>query len=185
MDHIISENPKPVCKNRISIIDYNTARFRCPSGLGACAIINFFILNRLLTCWRSHPELRSGPPSICRWYAALLHCQHKALSCWYQCHWNLHARCAGIVSQQELLLNPAKSEVIAVGTPAQWRFATKDFKMNVASSLLHLVDKDKSHGVYIDSDLSMDAQDNAVCGSCKYKFRAFKQIHPDLPAELC
>ena len=62
----------------------------------------------------------------------------------------------------DLLLNPAKSEVVAVSTPAQQRFVMKDLKINVANSLLHLVDKVKSLGVYIDSDLSMNAQVNLV-----------------------
>ena len=111
MNHIISEEPKPVCKNRLPIIDYDTARFECPSGLGARAVIIFFMH---LACWRGHPELRSGSPSIRRWYAALLHCQTRysvvgikvietctlAVKEWYQGHRNLHFRCAGMVSRQ-------------------------------------------------------------------------------------
>ena len=49
----------------------------------------------------------------------------------------------------DLLLNPAKSVVIAVVTPSQLRFATKDFKINVGGSPFHLVDKVKSLGVYM------------------------------------
>ena len=71
-----------------------------------------------------------------------------------------------------------------VGTAAQLRFATIDFMINVAGSPLHLVDKIKSLGVYIDSNLSMDAQVNAVCRSCNYQIRAFRQIRLDLPADL-
>ena len=52
----------------------------------------------------------------------------------------------------------AKSEVMAVGTTAQLRCATKDFKINLAGSPLHLVDNVKSLGVYTDSDFSMNAQ---------------------------
>ena len=69
---------------------------------------------------------------------------------------------AGTLAVQEwfldndLLLNPAKSEVVAVGTPAQLRFTTKDFKINIAGSSLHPVDKIKSLGDYIDSYLSMN-----------------------------
>ena len=72
----------------------------------------------------------------------------------------------------DLLLNPAKSEVIALGTSAQRRFATKDFKINVAASPLHLVDKVKSVVVCSDSDLSMDAPVNTVCRSCNYQIQA-------------
>ena len=43
MDHVISEEPKPVCYNRLSILYYNTARFGCPSVLHARAIIIFCI----------------------------------------------------------------------------------------------------------------------------------------------
>ena len=77
----------------------------------------------------------------------------------------------------DLLLNPAKSKVIAVGTSAQRRFATKDFKINVAGSPLHLVDKVKSLGIYNDSDLRIAAQVNAICRSYYYQIRAFRQIH--------
>ena len=65
---------------------------------------------------------------------------------------------------------------------AQLRFATKDFTINVASSPLHFVDKIKSLGVYIDSNLSMDVQVNAACRSCNYQIRAFRQIRPNLSA---
>ena len=84
----------------------------------------------------------------------------------------------------DLLLNPEKSEVVAVGTPAQIRFATKDFKINVAGSSLHLVDNVKSLGVYTDSNLSMDVQVSAVCRSCNFHIRAFRPIRPDLLADL-
>ena len=45
MDHVLSEEQKLVCKNRLSIIDYDTARFGCPSGLGTRAIIIVFIIS--------------------------------------------------------------------------------------------------------------------------------------------
>ena len=57
----------------------------------------------------------------------------------------------------DLLLNIVKSEVIAVGTPTQERFATKDF-INIAGSPLHTVDNVKSLGVYADSNLAMNVQ---------------------------
>ena len=84
----------------------------------------------------------------------------------------------------DLLLNPINPDVIAVDTLAQRRLAAKDFKINVAASALHLVDKIKSLGVYTDSDLSMDAEDNAVCRSCNYQILAFRQIRPNFPAHL-
>ena len=59
MDHVISAELKSVCKSRLSIIDYDTARRGCPSWLGARSIIIFCLH---LTCWRIHPELRSGSP---------------------------------------------------------------------------------------------------------------------------
>ena len=64
----------------------------------------------------------------------------------------------------DLLLNPVKSKVVTVSTPAQ--LATKDFKTDVAGSLLHLVDKVKSLGVYIHSNLSIDVQVDVVSRSC-------------------
>ena len=57
----------------------------------------------------------------------------------------------------DLLLNLAKSEVIAVGTPTQGRFATRDF-INIAGSPLHPVDNVKSLGVYADLNLAMNVQ---------------------------
>ena len=175
------EELNPVCKNLLSIFYYDTARFGCSSWLGARVIIIFFIH---LARWRSHLVLPSGSPSISRWYAALLRCQHKALSCWYQIHRNLYVRCAEMVLNNDLLLNSVKPDVIAVDTLAQRRLAAKDFKINVVASALHLVDKIKSLGVYTDSYLSMYAEDNAVCRSCSYQIRAFRQIRPHFPAHL-
>ena len=62
--------------------------------------------------------------------------------------------------------------------------ATKYFKINVTGSPLYLVDRVKSLGVYIDSNLSKDVQVNDVCRSCNYQIRAFRQMSPDLPADL-
>ena len=63
-------------------------------------------------------------------------------------------------------------------------FSKKDFRINVAGSPLHLVANVKSLGVYVDSDVAMDARVNAVCHSCNYQIQTFWQIRPDHSVDL-
>ena len=56
-----------------------------------------------------------------------------------------------------------KSEVIAVGTASQRRTTIIAGTVTVARAPLLFVNNIRSLGVQIDSDLSSDAQANAVC----------------------
>ena len=82
----------------------------------------------------------------------------------------------------DLLLNPTKSEVIAVGTAAQHR-TTSAGTVAVAGAPLSFVDNICSLGVQIDSNLSFDAQVNAVCRSCNHHIRALRQIRNNLSSD--
>ena len=147
---------------------------RCSSGFGAGAIIIVYID---LTSWRSHLELWSWLPSIHWWCTDVQHCQHKAL---IDVDIKIIETCMLAVQEWFLndLLNPAKSEVIALGTTT---VCHKRFQINVTGSPLHFVNKVKSLSVYIDLDLSVDAQFYAICRSCNYQICTFR--HPSLSAD--
>ena len=83
----------------------------------------------------------------------------------------------------DLQLNPTKSEVIAVGIATQRRTTISAGTVAVAGAPLSFVDNICSLGVQIDSDLSFDAQVNAVCRSCNHHTRALRQIRNDLSTD--
>ena len=72
------------------------------------------------------------------------------------------------------------SEVIAVGTATQRRTTISAGTVAVAGAPLSFVDNIRSLGIQIDSDLSFDAQVNAVCRSCNHHIRALRQIRNNL-----
>ena len=83
----------------------------------------------------------------------------------------------------DLLLNPTKSEVIAVGTATQRRTTIIAGTVIVAGAPLLFVNNIRSLGVQIDTDLSFDAQVNAVCRSCNHYIRALRQIRNNLSTD--
>ena len=81
-----------------------------------------------------------------------------------------------------LLLNPTKSEVIAVGTATLRRTGISAGTVTVAGAPLSFVDNIRSLGVQIDSDLSFDAQVHAV-DSCNHHTRALWQIRNNMSTD--
>ena len=63
---------------------------------------------------------------------------------------------------KDILVNPTKSEVIAIGTATQSHITSSTSTVGVAGALLSFVDNICSLGVQIDSNLSFDAHVNAV-----------------------
>ena len=97
---------------------------------------------------------------------------------------NIIEKCTSSVQDwflvNDLLLNPTKSEVIAVGTATQRRTIISAGTVTVAGAPLLFVDNIRSLGVQIDSNLSFDAQVKAVCRSCNHHIRALRQIRNNL-----
>ena len=85
---------------------------------------------------------------------------------------NIIEKCTSSVQDlfldNNLLLNPTKSEVIAVGTATQRRTTISTGTVAVAEAPLSFVNYIRWLGVQIDSDLSFDAQVHAVCRSCNH-----------------
>ena len=80
----------------------------------------------------------------------------------------------------DLLLNPTKSEVIAIGTATQRCITISTGTVAVGGAPLSFADNIRSLSVQIDSDLSFDAHVNAVCRSCNHHIWALRQIRNNL-----
>jgi hypothetical protein len=83
-------------------------------------------------------------------------------------------------TRNDMVLNPDKSEVMAVGTAQRLsRTSVKD-PLKVAGSLLPISDTVKIVGVTLDSKLSFDRHVSDICSSCSFHTRALRQIRPML-----
>ena len=100
---------------------------------------------------------------------------------------NIIEKCTSSVQDcfliNDLLLNPIKSEVIAVGTATQRHTTISAGTVAVAGASLSFVDNIRSLGIQIDSNLSFDAQVNTVCRSCNHHIRALRQIRNNVSTD--
>src|SRR5208282_3185577 len=71
-------------------------------------------------------------------------------------------------AENGMMLNPTKSEIIAVGTRAQVEVASASRAVDVAGTRVPFSDRVKLLGVTIDSTLSFDRHVSSVVRSCNY-----------------
>ena len=84
----------------------------------------------------------------------------------------------------DLQLNPSKSEPMSLGTVAQRRIVIGAGSVAVAGTTLQFVDSIWSLGVSVDADLSFDVHVNAACKSCNFHVRALRKIRNSLPLDV-
>ena len=84
----------------------------------------------------------------------------------------------------ELLLNPDKSEAILFGTSAQLKSTAAVDTIIVAGSSLPLASEVKSLGVILDNRLSFDSHVTAICRACNYHIWALRHIRRLLPDDV-
>ena len=88
-----------------------------------------------------------------------------------------------LLLQNDLLLNPDKSEVIVFGTTASLR-AAELTSVKVCGAELPVAQNIKSLGVVLDSRLTFDKQVQSICKSCNYHLWALRHIRHLVPQEV-
>ena len=83
----------------------------------------------------------------------------------------------------DLLLNPDKSEVMVIGTRAQFKAYPCGDHADVAGTSLKLMDNVKSLGVTFDRKLSFDKHVNFVCWACNYHLWSLRHIRKFLTVD--
>jgi hypothetical protein len=86
--------------------------------------------------------------------------------------------------ENDLLLNAAKSEAIAVGTRAQLAKVENKQTISLACANLPVGKTLKTLGVVLDSGLTFDAHVQAVCRSCNYHIWALRHIRHFLTEDI-
>jgi len=109
-----------------------------------------------------------------------LHPDHIDLAVIQQCTNDIHRWYA----ENGMLLNPTKSEAIAVGTRAQVAAASASGAVIVAGNRVAFRDSVKLLGVTIDSTLSFDRHILNVVRNCNYHLRALRYIRPLITADV-
>src|SRR5664279_1749555 len=87
-------------------------------------------------------------------------------------------------AENGMLLNPTKSEAIAIGTRAQVAAASANGAVIVAGNRVPLSDSVKLLGVTIDSVLSFDQHVINVVRGCNYHLRALRHIRPLITTDV-
>jgi len=87
-------------------------------------------------------------------------------------------------AENGMMLNPTKSEIIAVGTRAQVEVASASRAVDVAGTRVPFSDHVKLLGVNIDSTLSFDRHVSSVVRSCNYHIRALRHIRSVITSEV-
>jgi len=87
-------------------------------------------------------------------------------------------------AENGMLLNPTKSEAMAVGTRAQVAAASASGAVVVAGKRVPLSDSVKLLGVTIDSLLSFDKHVTNVVRGCNYHLRSLRHIRPLITSEV-
>jgi hypothetical protein len=80
-------------------------------------------------------------------------------------------------SQNGMCLNPAKSEVLVLGTRQGLTKLNSNQTFRIAGCTVGLTDKIKNLGVTLDSTLSFDAHVNAVCKASHYHIHTCSSPH--------
>ena len=93
-----------------------------------------------------------------------------ALQAWFQCN--------------GLALNPTKSEVIALGTPAGISGLKDHTHVNIAGANITVSKTLKSLGVTLDNKLSFAPHIGNICKGCYFHIRALRHIKSSLPPGL-
>jgi hypothetical protein len=105
---------------------------------------------------------------------------HIDLTSIQQCTNDIHRWFA----ENGMMLNPSKSEAIAIGTRAQVTAASAGGTVDIASTPVPFSDSIKLLGVTIDSTLSFDKHVTGVVRSCNYHMHALRHIRPVITAEV-
>ena len=80
--------------------------------------------------------------------------------------------------ENNLLLNPTKTEAILFGTDQRLRSINHSTGVDVVGSVVKFTDALKLLGVTLDSSLSFDRHITEVCRSCHFHIRALRHIRP-------
>jgi len=83
-----------------------------------------------------------------------------------------------------MCLNPSKSEVMLLGTRQQLQKLNPVDSFSIAGSLIKPVNKIKSLGVTLDSNLSLDPHVIATCKAVHYHIRALRHIRRTISTDL-
>ena len=81
-----------------------------------------------------------------------------------------------------LLLNPAKTEFLLLGTPSQLRKFNSFSDLSFNDSAIQVSASTRNLGVIFDSNLSFEKQIDAVCRSAHYHIRDIRRIRRIVPA---
>jgi len=87
-------------------------------------------------------------------------------------------------SQNGLLLNPDKSEVIYIGTGQRLRSSELPETVTVAGSTIATTDKLKVLGVVLDSSLTFDQHVRDTVRNCNFHLHALRHIRPSLTSDV-
>jgi len=90
----------------------------------------------------------------------------------------------GWFSQNGLLLNPAKSEVMYIGTRQRLRSSELQETVTVAGSTIATTDKLKVLDVVLDSSLTFDQHVRDTVRNCNFHLRAIRHIRPSLTSDV-
>ena len=105
---------------------------------------------------------------------------HIDLTCIQQCTNDIHRWYA----ENGMMLNPTKSETIAVGTRAQVTAVSACQAVDIAGTRVPFSDSVKLLGVTLDSTLSFDKHVTNVVRGCNYHLRALRHIRPVITTEV-
>lgn len=87
-------------------------------------------------------------------------------------------------AENGMMLNPTKSEVIAVGTRVQAAAAAASGTVEIAGSQVPFSSDVKLLGVTIDSTVSFDKHISSVVRGCNYHLRALRHIRPLITTDV-
>ena len=87
-------------------------------------------------------------------------------------------------AENGMMLNPTKSETVAVGTPVQVNEASASGSVDIAGTRVPFSDSIKLLGITIDSTLSFDKHVTNVVRGCNYHLRALRHIRPVISMEV-
>ena len=150
-----------------------TSRFRARSG-------RFYSL----LCWRHQDcfKARLQGPLICRWRTTLRPCCGQQLC-------NIGPRMSACVleinewmASNRLKLNPAKTEIIWLGSARKLKHCPMD-ELSIAGVMLRPSTQVRDLGVQVDNNLSMSTHINHVTRTCFYHIRQLRTVRRSLTVD--